>query len=187
VGGWGPGGGFLGRGGAVGEDTRLLPRLVSRSFSLGRAGLRVQVGDRHTRDYGAACRGPTSLDCRGSVGDALTTCSMFLAGAWCSRRAPGSGDGARGLWAETRRPLGLGAPLVPRHTLAWVEPAPERGWGGLARRGIESRADCTHPIGGLAEVGRAPCRSGARGPQTPPRPLRGNVRGVFPDLRSKTP
>jgi hypothetical protein len=50
---------------------------------------------------------------------------MFLAGAWCSRRAPGSGAGARGLGAETRRPLGLGAPLVPPpHPL--VEPAPER-------------------------------------------------------------
>jgi hypothetical protein len=49
----------------VGEDTRLLPRLESRSFSLGRAGLRVQVGDRHTRDYGAACRGPPGLDGRG--------------------------------------------------------------------------------------------------------------------------
>jgi hypothetical protein len=38
-------------------------------FSLGRAGLRVQVGDRHTRDYGAACRGPPGLDGRGSVGE----------------------------------------------------------------------------------------------------------------------
>jgi hypothetical protein len=38
---------------------------------------------------------------------------MFLADACYSRRAPGSGDGARGLWAEPRRPLGLGAPLVP--------------------------------------------------------------------------
>jgi hypothetical protein len=26
--------------------------------SPGKAGLRVQTGDRHTRDYGAACRGP---------------------------------------------------------------------------------------------------------------------------------
>jgi len=65
-------------GGAVGEDTRLLPRLVSRSFSLGRAGLRVQVGDRHTRDYGAACRGPPGLDGRGSVGEFLTAWQMSL-------------------------------------------------------------------------------------------------------------
>jgi hypothetical protein len=86
----------------VGEDTRLLPRLESRSISPGRAGLRVQVGDRHSRDYGAACRGPPGLDGRGSVGDDL----MFLADACYSRRAPGSGDGARGLWAEPRRPLG---------------------------------------------------------------------------------
>jgi hypothetical protein len=26
--------------------------------SPGKAGLRVQAGDRHTREYGAACRGP---------------------------------------------------------------------------------------------------------------------------------
>jgi hypothetical protein len=58
--------------------------------------------------------------------------------------------------------------LVPRHTLAWVEPTPERGRGGLARRGIESRADGTHPIGGLAEVGRTPCRSGASCPRPSP-------------------
>jgi len=31
-----------------------------RSFttSPGKAGLRVQTGDRHTREHGAACRGP---------------------------------------------------------------------------------------------------------------------------------
>jgi hypothetical protein len=30
----------------------------SLTTSPGKAGLRVQTGDGHTRDYGAACRGP---------------------------------------------------------------------------------------------------------------------------------
>jgi hypothetical protein len=42
------------------------------------------------------------------------------------------------------------------------------GLGRPARRGIESHADCTHPIGGLAGVGRTPCWSGARGPRPSP-------------------
>ena len=59
---------------------------------------------------------------------------MFLVGAWCSRRASGSGDGARGLWAGARRLRGLVCPWCPSHIL-WVEPAPERGWGGLRGAG----------------------------------------------------
>jgi hypothetical protein len=59
---------------------------------------------------------------------------MFLADACYSRRAPGSGDGARGLWAEARRLRGLVRPWFPRHTL-WVEPTPERGRGGLRGAG----------------------------------------------------
>jgi hypothetical protein len=47
-------------------DTRQLPdvywiildALLSLTTSPGKAGLRVQTGDRHTREHGAACRGP---------------------------------------------------------------------------------------------------------------------------------
>jgi len=59
-------------GGAVGEDTRLLPRLVSRSFPWAGLASGSKRGNRHTRDYGAACRGPPGLDGRESVGDFLT-------------------------------------------------------------------------------------------------------------------
>jgi hypothetical protein len=36
----------------------ILDALLFLITSPGKAGLRVQSGDRHTRDYGAACRGP---------------------------------------------------------------------------------------------------------------------------------
>ena len=77
------------------------------------------------------------------LADALTDACAALPGAATGLEA--SGPSREGPW-------GLVRPWFPRHTL-WVEPTPERGRGGLARRGIESRADGTHPIGGLAEVG----------------------------------
>jgi hypothetical protein len=74
--------------------------------------------------------------------------------------------------------LGLGAPLVPPPH-RWVEPAPERGWGGPARRGIESHADCTHPIGGLVEWGGLHAGRGLEAP-APPRPFEGKCAWSLP-------
>jgi hypothetical protein len=45
-----------------------------RSFttSSGKAGLRVQSGDGHTRDYGAACRGPPVVRERSGIVSTLS-------------------------------------------------------------------------------------------------------------------
>jgi hypothetical protein len=52
----------------------------SLTTSPGKAGLRVQAGDTHTRDYGAACRGPPVV--REQERDNLDTLSHRILGSY---------------------------------------------------------------------------------------------------------
>ena len=79
---------------------------------------------------------------------------------------PGAATGLEASGPRREGPWGLVRPWCPATPSDGADSG--AGPGRPARRGIESRADGTHPIGALAEVGRTPCRSGARGPRPSP-------------------